>query len=244
VIARLRRAAGLCRMPLLTGALGLAASPAWSDGLIIDKIYEPYVQPLEKEIELRSQFQNDDQVTDIQRHSLGFGGALGERWFAEVYAVALKTGGEDLRIDTYELEAKWQLTEQGEYAVDWGLLFELEREADVNVWEYTTSLLAAREFGRWTGLANLDFIYEWGDPVVNEFETALHTQLRYRWQEGFEPGVELHVGQDTAALGPVAFGVARLSDGSKLNWSLGYFIGMDEITPDQTVRLTLEYEFL
>lgn len=239
-----RNWAALVRASCLMMVLGSGAPGAWADGLVIDKVYDPYVQPLEKEIEFRSQIQADNNLTDVQRHSLGFGSAIGDRWFVEAYAVALRTGDESLHIDTYELEFKRQLTEQGEYAVDWGLLFELEREADVNVWEFTTSLLAAREFGRWSGTANLDFIYEWGEPVVNEFETALHTQLRYRWKQGFEPGFELHMGQDTLAVGPVASGLQRFGSGSKLAWTLGYFIGMDEITPDRTLRLSLEYEFM
>jgi hypothetical protein len=233
------------RWPLYAGLVSLwLSTTALADGLIVDKVYDPYVQPLEKEIELRSLAQYDNVLLDVQRHSLGFGGAIGERWFAELYAVAVKTQGESLHIDTYEIELKRQLTEQGEFAFDWGLLFELEHEADVNVSEFTTSLLVAREIGKWTATANFDLIYEWGEPVKNEFETALHTQVRRRWKESFEPGLEIHVGQDTLAVGPVVAGVGRLGGGSKLRWELGYFAGIDEITPDHTVRLSLEYEFL
>ena len=222
----------------------LTAGTASADGLIIDKIYDPYVQPLEKELEFRTLFQADDDIQDVQRHSLGFGSALGQRWFGEIYAVALKSEGESLHVDTFELEFKRQLTEQGEYPVDWGLLFELEREADVDSWELTTSLLAARDFGRWTALANLDFIYEWGEHVPNEFETAAHLQVRHRTSEAAEPGVELHVGQDTFAVGPVVNGLARFGGSRKIRWSAGYFAGLGSTTPDHTARLYFEYEFL
>ena len=228
------------------GVLGLVClgETAIADGLIVDKIYDPYVQPLEKELELRNLFQYDDDLPDVQRHSLGFGSALGERWFAEVYAIALKTSGESLHIDTYELELKRQLTEQGEFFFDWGLLFELEREADVDVWEFSTSVLIAREIGDWTATANVDFIYEWGSPINDEFETALHTQLRYRWRESLEPGLEIHVGQDTTAIGPAFSGLRRLNVGSKLRWEVGYFTGLDDATADHILRLSIEYEFL
>ena len=228
-------------MPL--ALLVLSSTFALADGIVVDKIYDPYVQPLEKEFEIRALVFSDDDLVDTQKHSFGFGQSLGERWFGEIYAIGVKTTGEHFRIDTYELEFKRQLTEQGEYAVDWGLLFEVEREADINVWEVSTSLIASREIGQWVATANFDLIYEWGDSVTNEFETALHTQFRRRWSERFEPGLEIHVGQDTLAVGPVFSGLKRLGGGSKFAWELGYFAGLDEITPDDTVRLTLEYEF-
>jgi len=239
-----RRNPQLFGVRLLALAASLYAGAASADGLIIDKIYDPYVQPLEKELEFRTLFQADDDIEEIQRHSLGFGSAIGQRWFAELYAIALKSEGESLHVDTFELEFKRQLTEQGEYPVDWGLLFELEREADVNSWELTTSLLAARDFGRWTALANFDFIYEWGEHIANEFETAAHLQVRHRTSEAAEPGVEVHVGQDTFAVGPVVTGLARFGGSRKIRWSAGYFAGLGSTTPDHTARVFFEYEFL
>jgi hypothetical protein len=123
-------------------------------------------------------------------------------------------------------------------------MFELEREADVNVWEFSTSVLVARELGDWTATANFDLIYEWGDPINNEFETALHAQLRRRWRESFEPGLEIHVGQDTLAIGPVFSGLGRVNVGSKLRWDIGYFKALDNTTADHTLKLSFEYEFL
>lgn len=224
--------------------LALLGTPAaFADGIVINKIYDPYVQPLEKEFEFRSLVYSDNDLVDVQKHSFGFGLSLNEHWFAEIYATGLKTTGESSGIDTYELEIKRQLTEQGEFAFDWGLLFELERETDVDVWEFSTSVIASREIGQWVATANFALIYEWGETVTNEFETALHTQFRRRWRQAFEPGLEIHVGQDTLAVGPVFSGQKRLGGGSKFLWEAGYFVGLDEITPDDTVRLILQYEF-
>ncbi len=236
--------AAFCRATFLPGILVfLGTCVAHADGIVIDKVYDPYVQPLEKEFEFRSLVYSDNDLVDLQKHSFGFGRSLSERWFGEIYAIGVKTTGENFRIDTYELEFKRQLTEQGEYSFDWGLLFELEREADQNTWEFSTSVIASREIGRWVATANFDLIYEWGDSVTNEFETALHTQFRRRWSERFEPGLEVHLGQDTLAVGPVFSGLKRFDGGGKFLWEAGYFVGLDEITPDDTVRLVLEYEF-
>lgn len=234
---------GFRSLALLLVLACLATSAAFADGIVIDKIYDPYVQPLEKEFEFRSLVYSDNDLVDVQKHSFAFGLALNERWFAEIYAIGVKTTGESFGIDTYELELKHQLTEQGEYAFDWGLLFELERETDVDSWELSTSVIALREIGQWVATANFDLIVEWGEAVTNEFETAFHGQFRRRWREAFEPGLEVHLGQDTLAVGPVFSGQTRLGGGSKFRWEAGYFVGLDEITPDDTVRLILEYEF-
>ncbi|MGB5722233.1 MAG: hypothetical protein WBM34_16200, partial [Woeseiaceae bacterium] len=122
-------------------AILLAPASADADGIVVGKIYDPYVQPLEQELEWRALNQADDRVADLQKHSLGVGRSISDRWAFEVYAIAQKGSGESLSFDSYELELKWQLTEQGEYAVDWGLLFELEREVENNTWEFASSVL-------------------------------------------------------------------------------------------------------
>lgn len=219
------------------------AGPALTDGIVVDRVYDPYVQPLEKEIEWRSVFVSDDDTDDLQVHWLGFGKSLSDRWAIELYAIGNKVGGHSLSVDAYEVEAKWQLTEQGEFAFDWGMNFEIERETSDDVWEASASLLVGRDLGRWTAYANVGLLYEWGSGVSDEFETVLRLQTRYRLRESLEPAVELHMGEGTAALGPMLTGLYRLAPGKKLRWDLGLFLGLDNETPDQFVKLNLEYEF-
>ena len=236
-----------CLLPayLLIGimAIALSSQSAQADGIVVDRIYDPYVQPLEAELEYRLIIQSDEDLDDAQRHFFGFGRSLSARWAAEIYAIGTKVGSESLSFNTYELEFKWQLTEQGEFAFDWGMVFELERETDIDVWEISTMLVSSRDFGKWTGLANLGLVYEWGGGVVAEFETQLRVQTRYRLKEAFEPAIELHMGQDTVALGPAITGLHRISPGRKIRWELGVFLGMDEHSPDQTFKANIEFEF-
>jgi hypothetical protein len=51
------------------------------------------------------------------------------------------------------------------------------------------------------------------------------------------------MGQDTTALGPSLTGLRRLSPGKKLRWEAGVFFGLDKKSPDQTIKLGVEYEF-
>ena len=232
-----------CRFFTIAGSCALLPCIALADGIVVTKIYDPYVQPLETEIEYRFVGQTDDRDPDAEKHWLGFGRSLSDRWAIELYAIAQRGLGESLSIDTYEFEAKWQLTEQGEFAFDWGLLFELEREIEGNAWEMSTQLLATRDFGKTTATANLGVIYEWGERVSNEIETSLRLQMRYRWREIIEPSLEIHIGQDTFAAGPNLSGTIRAAQGRKLRWELGMFRGLEGRGPGHIVKANLEFEF-
>ncbi len=135
------------------------------------------------------------------------------------------------------------MSEQGEYVVDWALLFELERESDNDIWEYSTAVLLEKEFGRFSTTANIGVTYEWGDDIGNEVETSLALQYRYRYSPRFEPALELYLGQDTRGFGPVAMGAQRLGTMKALRWEAGIIFGMDNDTADYTLRAVLEYEF-
>ncbi|MDP6674916.1 MAG: hypothetical protein QGH93_08740 [Gammaproteobacteria bacterium] len=218
---------------------------AFADGAVVDKIYNPYVETLEREIEYRFIVQNDDSdsLDGVQLHRLGLGLSWTDRWFSEVYLIGERTNSDSLSVEAYELETKWQITEQGEFWADWGLLFELEAERDKSIWEYGTTLLTSKEWGRWVTTANLGLIYEWGSDIANEWETTLSVQGRYRLSEAFEPALEFYTGQDTKALGPVFTGLIRTGGRTKLRWEVGLIFGLDTASPDQTFRGLLEFEF-
>jgi len=223
---------------LLAGS-GTAAADAE-----VGRIYHPYVEPLEREIELRANVTDD---SDHEKHQnrkywLAYGFSPLERWFVEAYVIAQKDNSESLEVSGYELEAKRQLTEQGEYWADWGMLFEVERETFDNVWETAVAGLMEKEIGPTSLTANLYLIYESGRGVDNEFETYGALQWRWRFREYLEPAIEYYKGDELNAVGPVALGMARFGR-QKLKWELGPIFGIDSKTPDLTWRMLLEYEF-
>lgn len=216
-----------------------------ADGNSIGKIYHPYVQLLEKEIEYAMLYQrdNDMAIESGLRHQLGYGQAFSDTFFVEAYIIAEDNYGESSKIEAFELELKWQLTEQGELDNDWGLLFELENEREDNIWEASTTLIALHEWEKWILTNNLSVIYEAGSTIDNEFEVAYAGQLRYRNIASFEPAIELFQSQDTSAIGPMATGLLRLGGGKKLLWEFGVLIGVNADTPNTNWKLNLEYEF-
>ena len=226
--------------------LSLVANLAPAGGTAIDKVYHPYVEPLEWELEWRMIHEDESPDTGEKRrqlHRVGLGKAVAETVFAEFYLIGEQSSDSSLSLEAYEFEILWQLSEQGEYAVDYGLLFELEKEHDEDIWEYSMALLLEKEFGRFSATANPGLTYEWGDDINSELESWLALQTRYRYSPRFEPALELYMGQDTRGLGPVIMGMERLGVMKALRWEAGVILGVDSDTPDYTLRAVLEYEF-
>lgn len=225
--------------------LGLAAGSAQADGVVIDKIYHPYVQPLEREFEWRATLQDHQpgRPDHLQLYRMAYGMSLGDKWMAELYLVGTNSDEGSFEVAGYEFEAQRQLTEQGEYWADWGVVFELEKEDDLDAWEFSTGLLAEKEWGHWSGTANLFLLQEWGSDIPDETETRLGLQARYRHSPGFEPAVEVYSGEDTRGIGPAVLGQLPLGGKRQLRWEAGAIFGLDSKSPDATLRFLLEFEF-
>lgn len=233
----------VCRLLVLLSIFACAYVRA--DGSTIDKVYHPYVQLLEKEIEYRVLYEedSDEDVDGGIRHRLGYGQTISDQLFVEFYVTGTDVPGDNLTLESYEAEVKWQLTEQGEYNNDWGLLFELEKKQDDNVWEASTTLIVLREWLDWVATGNFSVIYEWGSDIDNEWETAFAGQIRYRHNTWIEPGVELYQSQNTQGIGPFLTGLWRIGGGRKLSWEFGAILGTNKDTADVNWKFNLEHEF-
>jgi len=236
------------RALILTVNLGIllaysAASQA--NGIVIDKIYHPYVRPLEQEFEWRSILQDHQPgvADNTQLYRFAYGRALNERWSAEAYVVGEKSRNQSFRVEGYELEAQLQMTEQGEYWADWGMLFEIEKQANKDLWVFSTAILVEKEWGKWSGTANLFLLGEWGSDIANEIESRVGLQARYRYSRVFEPAIEFYRGQNTVGIGPAILGQIKLPNRKKLNWEAGVIMGLEDSSPNRTLRLLLDFEF-
>ncbi len=233
------------RSIFVVSLLAAASHAARADGLVVDKIYHPYVDALEKELEYRALAQDTQpgKRNLAQVHQLSLGSAIGDRLFAEVYVIGAKNRASGFEIEAWEAEVKWQLTQQGEFGLDWGLLFEYEDERKLDAHEFSVALIAEKELGRFSATANLFVINEWGKDVVNEVETVFSMQARYRGNAAFEPGVEIYAGQDSRGIGPVLQGSIITGSRKSLHWEAGGIFGLGKSSPDNTWRFLLEYEF-
>jgi hypothetical protein len=226
---------------------GIFAALAWTMGAgsahaaIVDKIYGTTVEQGELELELRGfHVVDDDELIEGQdSYKVGVGYGATANWFVEGY-VEIEDGSE---IEAYELENRFQLSEPGEHAVDFGFLAEIEKVRELDLMELEMGPLFQKDFGKWTGKANLLVERQFGeDKFEDEWEFIGRMQLKYRMSSAFEPGIEYHGEEYSKALGVVAMGSAGLGE-TPIEWLFGVYSGTTDDTPDIMARWELELEF-
>ncbi|GAA5139476.1 hypothetical protein [Thalassotalea piscium] len=220
----------------------LFCSQVLADGIVVDKVYHPYVLPNETEFEWRLlSRQTDDGNLLGQR--VAFGKSLNESLMLEAYLVGEKTETEDFGLQAYEVELRWMVTEQGEQWADWGMLFELEKLHQSDDWEFTTGVLFEKEFGQTSLTMNAFVVYEWGENLEEEFETEFRLKYRYRWMPELQPAIEIYSGEEFFGIGPAFMGIYRIDRQKQVKWEAGFISEISQSGKDHSFRLALEYEF-
>lgn len=218
----------------------MLAGYAYAD---LSKVYHPYVEPMEKEIEFMATQSFDDLDEHETTYAISYGQALRENFFLELSTQASKNDDESLDVEDWELEGLIQLSEQGAGFIDYGILMELERETEENITEAGVALLLEKEIGRTSLATNVGIAYEFGSGIDNEYDRFLRAQWRYRLYPSFEPALELHVDEYDKAAGPAILGLARLGNGQKFKWEFALLFALEDETPDTTLKAVLEFEF-
>lgn len=229
---------------LLSLIFMLTVFDVMADGLVVDKVYHPYVLPNEREIEWRFVYR-DTHETNLLQHRLGMGHSVSEYISVEGYLIGQRDTGDNFDLQSYELEARWMLTDQGKYWADLGLLFEMEKEYNEDNWVASAALLAEKEFGRTSLTINTFVVYEWGNTIDSEIESEFRLQYRYRFKPQLQPAVEIYTGENYQGIGPAVVGLQRFDGQNQLKWEAGYIfgIGLGNDNDDDTFRIALEYEF-
>ena len=217
-------------------------STVYADGVVVDKVYHPYVLPNEREVEWRLLSHKESENNNLAQR-FAYGQSLTDTIMLELYLVGERDINDDFSLSSYELEARWMLTEQGEYWADWGLLFEIEKVQRQKNWEVTSGVLVEKEFGRASLTFNAFIIYEWGKTIVSEFETEFRLQYRYRYLEQFQPAIELYSGENYLGVGPAFMGIQRFDGQKQLKWEVGLITGIDSRSKGHILRVAIEYEF-
>ena len=215
---------------------------AVADGVVVDKVYHPYVLPNEREVEWRLLSHKDDSGNSLGQR-IAFGHALSEKVTVEAYIVGERDKNDDFRMASYEIETRWMITEQGQYWADWGMLFEIEKEHGKDNWEVASAVLFEKEIGKSSVAMNFFLIYEWGADIKDEIETEFRFQYRYRWLPQVQPAIELYSGEDYVGIGPAFMGIQRFDGQKQLKWEMGFITGLNGDSKDHVLRVAIEYEF-
>ena len=239
--------------PLLVA--GALLSPICTMAGPSDYVYTPAVTYGEKEIDFKmGSASKKDQPVEAAA-SIGFGYGVTQRWFTEVYLKYKRELNEDTKFDAYEWENKFQLTEIGQYPVDVGFLLEIERPKDHDEgWEVKWGPLFQTEIGRVQLNANVLFKRNYDAVEANNLQLLYQWQVKYRWLPQFEYGLQgfgemgdydKWAPQDAQIhkLGPAIFGKLPLGARQAIKYNAAWLIGNSKASPDNTIRLQVEYEF-
>jgi hypothetical protein len=221
-----------------------------------DYIYSPTVEQGEKEI--GSKFGTAKQQDGSRKTvtSLGFGYGVTDYWFTEVYLKRERESGEGLTLA--EWENKFQLTETGKYAVDVGLITEIEAPMNNSKepWEIKLGPLFQTEFGKLQLNGNVLLERKIGGNNNDHHITEMGYQLqaKYRFKPEFEFGAQGfgEMGEwnhwDSAdeqnhRFGPAIFGKLALGNKQAIKYNAAWLFGVSNAAPNNTFRMQLEYEF-
>ena len=219
----------------------------------VKQVYSPYVEKGELEVEYLGQYDFDENsdVDGAWEQAIAVGYGITERWATELKAELEREGESDADTEftAIEWENVFQLTEQGQYWADVGLLTELKYNTSGGADKGELKLLLAKDVNRFSHLANLIVEREFGEDASDETEYGLAWSTRYRYKPEFEPGIELHSGfgeigggssynEQSHQVGPVFYGSI-----GHFGYEVGTLFGVSDASPDAAVKAILEYEW-
>jgi hypothetical protein len=223
-----------------------------------DYVYTPAVEYGEREIDFKFGTNTPQAgVGTSSGASIGFGYGAKEYWFTEVYLKQERSGSTDANLA--EWENKFQLTETGQYPIDYGLITELEAPLSANApWEFKFGPLFQTESGKLQLNGNLLFERAFGRADGNgvPYSTNLgyQWQAKYRWQSTLEYGFQgmgdmgkwnhwdNQIDQNHRS-GPAIFGKFALGNRQAIRYNAAWLFGTSNAAPNHTFRMQVEYEF-
>jgi len=218
-------------------------------------IYSPVVEEGELAVEVRSHndFDSRDEMDGGQQYKLELEYTPTAYWRAELLGEWEKEPGESIEATELAWENIFQLTPQGKYWADFGLIAEyvhsLEEDGSDGL---ELGFLAEKQFANTIFTVNL-----LGERAFTSgAETEMEYAARYRWRvaEAFEPGLELYgelgdwgdfgsLSEHSHQLGPSLFGKIHTDGHAAVKYETAILFGLTSDSPDATLRLQLEYEF-
>ncbi|MFC3094008.1 hypothetical protein DRW07_11045 [Alteromonas sediminis] len=220
----------------------LACMIARADGMVVDKVYHPYVTANEREFEWRLMTSQTDN-SNLLTQRFGYGHAVLENVALEIYAIGTRDENNNFELSAFEVESRWMLTQQGEFWADWGLVLEFEKQKAQDNFEASAGILFEKEFGRTSLTMNLFAIREWGESLDSEWESEFRLQYRYRYLPEIQPSIEIYAGEDFIGIGPGFMGVYRIDRQEQIKWDAGFITEVAHSGKNHTFRFAIEYEF-
>lgn len=215
-------------------------------------VYSPLVVQGQSELETYG-FNSQDPSSSLNGtmgYNLSIAHAVTSWWKPELYIGEFnRDPGNPMHLSGYEFENTFQLTEQGEYWADLGL---------VASYGYSTQAGTpdVAEFGplleKISGHIDQRLNLIWEKPLGS------YASGSYAFRSAYSIGYNINLGRSTLTpgleayyrpedhahqIGPVLSGEWRTSHGSELEYSFGMVYGINPGAPEKTWLWRLEYEF-
>lgn len=234
-------------------ALLLGCAPVLVRAGPAETVYQPQVSYREWEIEFRGGAQDwaGSPGNRAQQYVTDIGYGIAPRWFTGFAVSYAKAPGSAARVEGYEWENVFQLTEIGEHWMDVGLFAEIAHDRLAKKNDIELGPMLQKEFGH--AVVNLNLLFKRGLGRDHESGTEFEYAGQWKWRGNalFEPGLQafgslgrfgsLHAAE--SKLGPAFFGRAALGAGRTLKYDAALLLGTVNGSPDRTLRFQLEYEF-
>lgn len=219
------------------------------------QVYSPRVVKGESEFEARAydSWGTNPSSGAEQALRIAVGHSFTSWWSTELYAGAEKEYGESLKLEEFEWENRFQLTPQGRYWADVGLISEIEiPRFGHDPYEVKFGPSFEKDFDRYTALLDVLATHEYGSNAAGGVGLEYRARLEYRWRPRISPLVEAYgqpaatignYGRPRNAVGPGLTGRFRLGAGRSLRYGVVALFGTSHDTADATLVARLEYEF-
>jgi hypothetical protein len=167
---------------------------------------------------------------------VGIGYGVTSRWFTEVYASYVGSSGTATRVDTFNWQNEYLLT-QGQYPFDLALHASLIRhEIYGRGWGLEWGPVVQTDVGRTQLNANLFVERGYGDAQPAQTQMKYQWQVKYRWRPLLQFGAQgfgelgpwdrwAPRDRQSHRAGPAAFGKIQLGDGRSLSYQAAYLVG-------------------
>jgi hypothetical protein len=220
-----------------------------------DYVYTPSVTAGEREIDFKLGSIDKSSEGRESASSLGFGYGATDHWFTEIYGKYKRESDKGTAFDAFEWENKFQLTETGQYPVDFGFITEIERPRNRDEgYEVRFGPLMQTEFGKTQLNLNVLFERNYRAAEANAMRLGYQWQVKYRLMPVFEFGAQGfgEVGkwdnfaprkEQSHRFGPAVFGKIDLGNRHAITYNAAYLIDASDDKHSNTFRTQIEYEF-
>ncbi len=228
-------------------ALLLLSGTAWAN----KTVDAPYVEKGEAYAEWKGGIlaDDDDDVDGTWVQETNFGYGVTDFWNVEIGGAFEHDGadGGNTEFTTLVIDNRFELTQPGEYFVDFGFSVAYGATKD-GPDELEAKLLFAKKMGQFTNLANIIVGREIGDDSSDD------TGFGFAWGTSYEINESLAIGgewysdfgdfsddfdEQQHQVGPVVYG----SIGEHVGYELGVLAGVSDAAPDAEFKGVLNYSF-